>query len=197
MANKLTPLREQRREKILDAAERLFVTDGVRATTIEGLAAAVGMSKVTVYSYFDDKDAIFAAVSDRVATRMAEVFLEALDADQSVRDRIADALVAKHRLVHELVRNSTHSRELFRAKDRTSIERFRELDRQMISAITEVLRPLEDEPGKLAKMLFDASQGIANGTSDFDTVEASIRSLVMLVANEEPDPARVPGPGKM
>lgn len=181
MTGTLSPLRAQRRQKILDTAEALFVADGVRATTIEGLAAAVGMSKVTVYSYFDDKDAVFAAVSDRVATRMEQVFFEALGSDGPVPDRIAAALVAKHRFIHDLVRQSTHADELFQAKNRTSTERFQVLDRAMMSAIANVLRPLEDAPDDLAKILFDASQGIANGASDFETVEAGIGALMKLV----------------
>lgn len=184
MVGTLSPLREQRREKILDAAEQLFVADGVRATTIEGLAAAAGMSKVTVYGYFNDKDAIFAAVSDRVATRMAQVFLAALDADGPVRDRVAGALLAKHRFIHKLVRTSAHSNELFRTKDRTSAARFRALDTELIAGLASALTPVDDAPERLAKMLFDASQGIANGATDFDMLEASIRSLVVLVESE-------------
>ena len=181
MAKSLTPLRAQRRQKILEAAEGLFVTYGVRATTMEGLATAVGMSKVTVYSYFEDKDAVFAAVSDRVAHRMEQVFLAQLEADGPAPLRVANALIAKHNLIHNLVRNSPHAEELFSAKSRTSAERFRTLDAQMTARIADVIAPTTDEPERLAALLFDASQGIANGARDFATVESNIRSLMKVI----------------
>jgi AcrR family transcriptional regulator len=83
----LSPLKLARRDKLLDVAERLFVTQGFRATTIEGLAEAAGLSKVTVYGYFADKDAVFEAVALRLADRMRAVALGMLQMDASVADR--------------------------------------------------------------------------------------------------------------
>ena len=47
---------------ILEAARRLFTSQGFDATSMDQIAAAAGVSKLTVYSHFGDKDTLFAAV---------------------------------------------------------------------------------------------------------------------------------------
>ena len=184
MQSDLSPLKAQRREKIIDAAERQFLALGFRATTMEGLAEVVGMSKVTVYGYFRDKDAVFSAVADRLASRLIDAVRDALDGDGTIRQRIKRALIAKHRLVFDLVRGSPHAAELFAAKDRMSAHRFRETDRQIEELLAELLRHDETDRSKalsLARLLFASSQGIANHADGFDEVEVQIGRLVTLV----------------
>lgn len=67
------------REKLIDAAERLFARKGLEAVTLRQLAAEVGVSPMTPYRYFADKNAILAAVRARAFTRHAEA-LEAAHA---------------------------------------------------------------------------------------------------------------------
>jgi TetR/AcrR family transcriptional repressor of mexJK operon len=47
---------------ILEAARQLFTGQGFDATSMDQIAAAAGVSKLTVYSHFGDKDTLFAAV---------------------------------------------------------------------------------------------------------------------------------------
>ena len=54
------PKDQQKRAAILDAAKRLFVERGYTATSMDAVAAAAQVSKLTVYSHFGDKDALFA-----------------------------------------------------------------------------------------------------------------------------------------
>jgi AcrR family transcriptional regulator len=60
------------RERLIDAAERLFARDGLEAVTLRQLAAEIGVSPMTPYRYFADKNAILAAVRARAFTRHAE-----------------------------------------------------------------------------------------------------------------------------
>jgi AcrR family transcriptional regulator len=55
-----------------DAAERIFAGRGAEALTIRELAGAVGVSAMTPYRYFKDKDAILAAVRARAFDRHAQ-----------------------------------------------------------------------------------------------------------------------------
>ena len=59
------------REKLVDAAERLFGQHGLEAVTMRQLAAELGVSPMTPYRYFADKDAILAAVRARAFNRHA------------------------------------------------------------------------------------------------------------------------------
>ena len=54
------------RERILERATELFLTEGYGATSIEAVAASAGVSKRTFYARFDDKATLFAAVVHRI-----------------------------------------------------------------------------------------------------------------------------------
>jgi TetR/AcrR family transcriptional repressor of mexJK operon len=47
---------------ILEAARKQFTAQGFDAASMDQIAAAAGVSKLTVYSHFGDKEALFAAV---------------------------------------------------------------------------------------------------------------------------------------
>jgi AcrR family transcriptional regulator len=68
------------RERLVDAAERLFAVHGLDAVTMRQLAAELGVSPMTPYRYFADKDAILAAVRTRAFNRHAEALETAFDA---------------------------------------------------------------------------------------------------------------------
>jgi len=72
-----TPLRKRRKEarpaELTAAALGLFVDKGFAATRLEDVAARAGVSKGTLYLYFDSKEALFKAV---IAEGIVPVMLE-------------------------------------------------------------------------------------------------------------------------
>lgn len=54
------------RDSILDAAEMLFVEQGVSRTTLQHIATAAGVTRGAIYWHFDDKGALFNAMMERV-----------------------------------------------------------------------------------------------------------------------------------
>ena len=54
--------KEARPSELLEAALSLFVEKGFAATRLEDVAARAGVSKGTLYLYFENKDALFKAV---------------------------------------------------------------------------------------------------------------------------------------
>jgi AcrR family transcriptional regulator len=75
------------REKLVDAAERLFGRHGLEAVTMRQLAAELGVSPMTPYRYFADKDAILAAVRARAFNRHAEALEAAFKAGATPMER--------------------------------------------------------------------------------------------------------------
>ena len=53
-----------RRDEILRAAKKLFLTEGFEHTTIRKIAAAVGVTSGALYLYFPDKNAITRAIAE-------------------------------------------------------------------------------------------------------------------------------------
>lgn len=63
--------KEQRRETILDAAERLWLGTPLRVASMAEIATAAGLAKGTVYLYFRSKEELFLAIHER---HVAEFF---------------------------------------------------------------------------------------------------------------------------
>ena len=59
--------REQTRDDLIAAADRLFVEGGFHATSLDQIAAAAGYTKGAVYSNFASKEDLFLAVYEHVA----------------------------------------------------------------------------------------------------------------------------------
>jgi AcrR family transcriptional regulator len=57
----------QTRTELIDAAERLFITEGFHATSVADVAAAAGYTTGAVYSNFASKEDLFFAVYERRA----------------------------------------------------------------------------------------------------------------------------------
>src|ERR1700754_1540690 len=49
------------KERILETADRLFYTQGIRAVGVDTIAAEIGISKRTLYNHFPSKDALIVA----------------------------------------------------------------------------------------------------------------------------------------
>ncbi|MBP8939765.1 MAG: helix-turn-helix transcriptional regulator, partial [Agrobacterium sp.] len=64
----------QRPLQILDAAFEEFTKRGFTATRVEDIADRVGVTKGTVYVYFETKEALFAAMIEHVGKPFQEAF---------------------------------------------------------------------------------------------------------------------------
>ena len=58
------------RERLCDAAEEKFAARGPEAVTMRDLADAMGVSPMTPYRYFKDKDAVFHALHTEAFQQM-------------------------------------------------------------------------------------------------------------------------------
>ncbi|HVL02492.1 MAG TPA: TetR/AcrR family transcriptional regulator [Dongiaceae bacterium] len=66
-----------KRKAILEAAKRLFVRNGYGNSSMDAIAAEAGVSKLTVYSHFTDKETLFAsAVQSKCEEQLPPLFFE-------------------------------------------------------------------------------------------------------------------------
>ncbi|MBS0557806.1 MAG: TetR/AcrR family transcriptional regulator [Proteobacteria bacterium] len=119
------PKDQNKRAAILDAAKRLFVAHGYTDTSMDAVAAAARVSKLTVYSHFGDKDALFAeAVRCKCEEQLpAQIFLA--DLKGPLRGQLveiarafyalvtSDDAMAVHRTVIANVRNTPKLGQVF------------------------------------------------------------------------------------
>ena len=72
--------RDLRRRQVLAVAEALFVERGYAGTSMDELAARVGVSKPVVYDLVGSKEQVFASCTERVAEELAGSVADAVDA---------------------------------------------------------------------------------------------------------------------
>ncbi len=58
--------RDQRRDRIVWAAKRVFLEKGLDASSMDDVAAKAGITKPTVYAHFQSKDELFSAVVELI-----------------------------------------------------------------------------------------------------------------------------------
>jgi TetR/AcrR family transcriptional repressor of mexJK operon len=115
----------EKRAAILNVAKRLFTTQGFDGTSMDAIAAAAGVSKLTVYSHFQDKERLFTAAVECVCAEQmpAEIFLA--DLKGPIRKQLvtiaraffalitSQEAVAVHRTIVANARQSPKLAELF------------------------------------------------------------------------------------
>jgi len=103
------PKDQAKRQAILTAAKELFVRNGYASTSMDAVAAEAGVSKLTVYSHFTDKETLFsAAVVARCEEQMPALF------DELNRDLPAQTLLLNVARGFQTLINSPESIELHR-----------------------------------------------------------------------------------
>jgi AcrR family transcriptional regulator len=167
-----------RYKRVLRSAEELFKRTGFRAVTMELVAREANVAKATLYSYFKNKDELYVAVCARMADILRSSVQQALATpDESLDERLAKAVVAKHRPVSTLVRTSPHATELLTYTHSMAGEIFANLDVEMV----ELLRAaMADDPDlganaeQLARALYFGSAPLASRSESTAQMEAEV-----------------------
>lgn len=85
--------------KILDAARDLVAASGLRALTMDDVAARAGVGRMTVYRRFGDREALVDALAAREFKACLAIMDSAVDPAEPVADQIAAGFVATLRLI--------------------------------------------------------------------------------------------------
>jgi len=152
------------RERLCEAAERLFAEKGPEAVTMRQLAAELGVSPMTPYRYFKDKDDILAAVRTSGFDRFAEALETAYAKPASARAKgaaVGEAYVnfafehpQTYKLMFDLNQpNDGEHPELERAGARASDTMSRYVRTLVADGV------LEGDPVEIGAMFWVASHG--------------------------------------
>ena len=115
------------KQEILNAALDLFSVQGFEATSISQIANAVGIRKASLYSHFENKQAILDAMIKEVLERYAEHSIFALanwddpDFTKDKQDMTPDAAV---QMIQGQLRYILHDPAISRARKMLMIEQF-------------------------------------------------------------------------
>jgi len=114
---------EHTRERILDAAESLFADRGFEGTALRDVASRVGIRTPSLYNHFPSKEALYAAVLERVVEPVLALLAEAVQSppeqrpgSREVVERVMALLARRPDLprlvVHEALGGGQHLRPL-------------------------------------------------------------------------------------
>ena len=81
------------RERLLDAAEGCLAQFGPQKTSMEDVARAAGMSRATVYRYFENRDALLLGVASRQAAGLATEAMSYLAQFDNIADWLVEGLI--------------------------------------------------------------------------------------------------------
>lgn len=161
-------------EVILDAAEDCFVTVGVRRTTMEDIATASGVSRITVYRRVGNRDEIVLAVLVRITER----YLARLRPRLLAQSSLADALVLLVRSTVRAARRDDLSL-LFASEERGATG----------APIPGAMAPLSALFGETISLVAETLPGrLAPDVEPIDAGEWVLRVIVSLATTESARP---------
>ncbi|HWD83725.1 MAG TPA: TetR/AcrR family transcriptional regulator [Kribbella sp.] len=86
--------RAAREREILEAAERIFGERGYQGTSMDDVAAQVGVSKPLIYQYYGSKDGLFLACLARLRGHLLETVADAVMAAPDAEDALYAGFLA-------------------------------------------------------------------------------------------------------
>jgi AcrR family transcriptional regulator len=172
-------LDNEKRMRILHAAQSLFIRYGVKRTSIDEVARAADLAKGTLYLYYDSKEMLFAEVAKNIcADILAEANLAAA-MPAPLGERLVGILDAEIGVLHRLVEHSPHVRELTETKEAMASATFATLDRDIAELITTVISEEGIARQGAAEMFLAAAVGTTQrGDSLAELYRSRLRAIV-------------------
>ncbi|HEX2561463.1 TetR/AcrR family transcriptional regulator [Phenylobacterium sp.] len=153
------------RERLCEAAERLFSERGPDAVTMRQLAGELGVSPMTPYRYFKDKDDILAAVRagafDRFAQALEAAYAEPGDA-RARSTKVAEAYLDfafAHPQTYKLMFDLHQPNELNYPDLRRAAERARRTMSSYVGGLIDA-GVLAGDPEEIGAMFWAATHGV-------------------------------------
>jgi AcrR family transcriptional regulator len=161
-----TPAETDKRSQVLEGARQVFFARGFDGASMSDIAGAAGVSKGTLYVYFENKERLFAALVEEHSRMIGESTLQLDPADDDVRG----ALVKTARAYLGVLAQPDHVAWL-----RTVIgaaEKFPELGQTFV----------DSGPRRAAQKLSDWFRAhISRGRLKIDNVEIAAWQFMMMI----------------
>ncbi len=141
--NKFTDLKEQEKEQrknlILNVAEKVFSSKPFDDVNMRDLAKEVGISPGSIYTYFPDKETLYVEVSLRGYQRAIDVMKELLDSGQYSLDKVAERYMEEMIDNYDYMRIVQHCVMDGKFKTQESIDQLKEISRELFTKFDLIL----------------------------------------------------------
>lgn len=125
---------------MIDVARQLFAQKGVENTTMSDIAVASGKGRRTVYTYFKNKEDLYACVIKSELEKLYEAIKRVSDLDISPDDKIIEMIYTHLEVIKEaVVRNGSLKATFFKNISKVEVVR-RTFDNREIRLLQKVLQ---------------------------------------------------------
>jgi AcrR family transcriptional regulator len=172
-------LDNEKRTRIVQAAQSLFIRYGVKRTSIDEVARAADIAKGTLYLYYESKEMLFAEVAKNICADILAEARRAAAMPVPLAERLVGILDAEIGVLHRLVEHSPHVRELTETKEAIASAAFATLDRDIKQLITTLISEENIARQDTVEMFLAAAVGtIASGDSEARLYRSRLRAIV-------------------
>lgn len=126
---------DERRRRILDAAEGVFLSYGFQRTTMDDIARAAEISRPALYLHFRNKTDIYRAGTRRRLDEAAETAEIRLRTDGSFEPKLAAAIADSVLVLVKRFCDTPHGEELLDLKNALAADLHAEWRQRMVAAI--------------------------------------------------------------
>jgi len=200
------PKIEARRRQIVEAASDCVRRAGFHGASMAEIAHAAGLSVGQIYRYFENKDAIVAAIVARDAAEMRDKFAELQRSNEPLAEAIINSAskaidenydLRRSALMLEVLAEAARNPGVAAILQSADVEEraFRQSILRRIAPASWDDRELAAR-GEVISMLFEgmAARGVNNPTSDRAAISEVLRSVLRRLLTETPSQA-APEPG--
>lgn len=92
---------DERREQIVTVGSAVFTARGYQGTSLEDIAASVGVTRPLIYRYFRDKDELYREIMRRARAELDATLIAAVDPTASAQDQLHSGLAAYFTFVRD------------------------------------------------------------------------------------------------
>ncbi len=101
--------KEEVKDAILDATDRLLARYGYRKMTVEDIASEAGIGKGTIYLHFSSKEEVVLSHVDRIVERLKEKLHEISRSDNTAAARLREMLLTRVMFRFDSIQHYTQS----------------------------------------------------------------------------------------
>lgn len=181
---------DRTRDRVLEAAGRLFGLYGFRRTTLADIAREAGLSRQSVYSRFAGKEAVLTALAEYLKQQALAAAAAAWRDEAALADNLAATLLAKDLPLYRLLHASPHGRELLAVDGALTASVAAELERRFVVLLARRLATVPRAAGErvrafgggraLATTLTRAAAGLKAETASEAAYVAEVERLCRL-----------------
>ncbi|MDP6978029.1 MAG: helix-turn-helix domain-containing protein [Myxococcota bacterium] len=179
----------RKREAILEAAFHAFSRYGFRRTSLEDIAREAGISRASIYTYFQNKEEVFRSVAGSLHEQSLGSAEAELKHAGDLASRVEAALFARIGPFQEVVTGSAHGGEIYDESNRlcgdVAAASSRRFERLLATALRAAARNGEIDlaasglsAAAAAELLRLGAVGLKPGAPDVATFRRRLRGFV-------------------